>query len=614
MAPAVGSCRMDRGESVESIAWRDWNEESFEAAKTEDKPVLLTLGATWCHWCHVMDQTSYSDERVIGLVNSRFIPVRVDVDQRPDISLRYNQGGFPSVAFLTGSGEFITGRPYTPPDEMLTLLQQVSSGEVSPQDGHAASRRTTPDAGRANASVDAVHDRLLELYDAEFGGFGVEPKQPPWEALQFLTARYGRTGDRALLEMAENTLQGIWHGIYDRKDHGFFRYSVSRDWKVPHYEKMLVSNASLVRAYLEGFQITGRGIYRTAVEGILRYLLSTLFSPADGLFHASQDADEPYYQSSWKDRDAGKAPPIDRTLYAGWNALTAHALLDAANVLGNPNHRQIGSDVLEKLWQETWTSTGGLRRRAGGPNGATPILADQIYLLRALLALYQGTGTAQFLQRATEVAETVERLFGAPGGGCFDSSPPSAFEAAVLPREQPVLDNAHWAEALLTLAHLTGDSGYFERADATLKIFEGVVPGKSYLGNHSSRRMEEDEEALFLPAGAAWGRAKDMLALGPVSLVLVGDSSIAAYRRLHQAALRIHAPHRIVQPLDSQRDGERIRELGFPADRAPALYACFEDRCLAPISTPRGIREMARSRPWSGWQAQGVPGQMRNNS
>ena len=144
MAPAVGGCRMDRGESVESIAWRDWNEESFEAAKTEDKPVLLTLGATWCHWCHVMDQTSYSDERVIGLVNSRFIPVRVDVDQRPDISLRYNQGGFPSVAFLTGSGEFITGRPYTPPDEMLTLLQQVSSGEVSPQDGHAASRRTTP--------------------------------------------------------------------------------------------------------------------------------------------------------------------------------------------------------------------------------------------------------------------------------------------------------------------------------------------------------------------------------------------------------------------------------------------------------------------------------------
>ena len=100
---------MSDTEDTHGIAWREWNEAAFAAARNEDKPVLLTLGATWCHWCHVMDQTAYSDERVIGLVNSRFIPVRVDVDQRPDISLRYNQGGFPSVAFITGAGEFITG-------------------------------------------------------------------------------------------------------------------------------------------------------------------------------------------------------------------------------------------------------------------------------------------------------------------------------------------------------------------------------------------------------------------------------------------------------------------------------------------------------------------------
>ncbi len=597
---------MSQHDNSQQIAWREWNEEAFEDARAEEKPVLLTLGATWCHWCHVMDETAYSDERVIGLVNSRFIPVRVDVDQRPDISLRYNQGGFPSVAFITGTGDFITGRPYTPSDEMVTLLEQVSSGEVPAHDGRAAATPSQTGGSSGGASVDAVRERLQELYDAEFGGFGLEPKQPPWEALQFLTARYGRTGDREQFAMVEATLQGMWHGIYDRKDQGFFRYAVSRDWKVPHYEKMLVSNASLARSYLEAFQITGKAVYRTAVEGILEYLLNNLFDTQNGLFHASQDADEPFYQMSWKDRDATDAPPIDRTLYAGWNALAAQALLDASNVLGDAGQRSIASDIIEKLWQESWTPTGGLRRRAAQSTDGTPILADQVHLLRALLALYQCTGAAKCLGRAEEVAGSVQRLFGGSDGGCFDTVAPSSFEATFLRREQPVLENAHWAEALLTLSYLTGDSGYSQRGAAALEVFEPVVPGSSYLGDHSSRRMEEDEEALFLPAGSAWGRAKDMLDHGPVSLVLVGDSSTAAYTRLLQAALRAPAPHRIVQPLDTARDADKVRELGFPSDRAPAIYLCFEDRCLAPITTARGVRETVRSRPWSGGRLPGA--------
>ena len=163
-------------------------------------------------------------------------------------------------------------------------------------------------------------------------------------------------------------------------------------------------------------------------------------------------------------------------------------------------------------------------------------------------------------------------------------------------------DNACWAEALIALAHLTGDALYSERAAAALTIFESVVPGKSYLGTHSSRRMEEDEEALFLPAGAAWGRARDMLAHGPVSLVLVGDSSGPDYRRLHRATLRVYAPHRVVQPLDVERDAERVRALGFPPRREAALYVCMGERCLAPITTPQGVREMARARPWANGQ------------
>ena len=588
---------MSHPHGTNAISWREWNETAFDAARTEGKPVLLTLGATWCHWCHVMDQEAYSDHRVIRLVNDHFIPVRVDVDQRPDISLRFNQGTYPSVIFLTGEGQFLAGRPYTPADEMAKLLDRISSGEFDV--GTAAADAQAGTSARNSASVDAVLERLNELYDEEFGGFGVEPKQPPWEALQFLLARYERTGDRAVLAMVENTLQGMWHGIYDRKDQGFFRYSVSRDWKVPHYEKMLVSNASMAMAYAGALQITGKGVYRAAIEGILQYLQDTLYSPEDGLFYASQNADEPFYQMSWKDRDANDPPPIDRTFYPGWNALAALALIQIGNVLGNPTQSRLATSVMEKLWWECWTSSGGLRRRVGESGDGAPVLIDQVYFLRAWLSQYQSTGLPDSLARAVEVAGTAERLFGAPGGGCYDTTAPQSFEASILRREQPVLENGCWAEALMALSYLTGDSEYTDRAKATLKAFETAVPGKSYLGSHSSRRMEEDEEALFLPAGAAWGRAKDMETQGLVSLVVVGDSSSVAFRRLHRAALRSPAPHRLVQPLDWDRDAERIQELGFPLRPEAALYACMGERCLAPITTPRELRDIAKSRPWA---------------
>ena len=391
----------------------------------------------------------------------------------------------------------------------------------------------------------------------------------------------------------------MWHGIYDRKDHGFFRYSVSRDWKVPHYEKMLVGNASLATACLEAYLVTGKRIYREAAYGVLTYLLNTLFSSEQGLFFASQDADEPYYQMSWKDRDTAPLPPIDHTFYAGWNALAAHTLIYASGALGNARYRKMGRAILEKLWRESWAPAAGLAHVAGEAGNAPPALADQVSFLRAWLASYQATGDPESLARAVEVAAATQRLFGAPGGGCYDTVSPRSFEAAFLPREQPVLDNGHWAEALLALELLTGDGEYGRQAAAALAAFEALVPGRSYLGSHASRRMEEDEEALFLPAGSAWGRARDMQTSGPVRLVLVGDSSAGQYRRLHRAAQRIYAPHRVILPLDIHRDPDMIRGLGFPTRGDAALYACMGDRCLAPITTPREVQVMARSRPWA---------------
>jgi len=588
-----------------SINWKEWNQEAFLASRREAKPILLALTATWCHWCHVMDQTSYADPRVISLINSRFIPVRVDVDLRPDVSRRYNQGGFPSVAILDGLGNLITGRVYTPPDQMISFLEQVGTGgsTVSLEAEKPSLANTPTAAQRRNGNIQdsptgRVLQRLEDLYDPDFGGFGREPKQPPWEALRFLMALYSRTRQKNLLGMITTTLDGMRVGLYDRKDQGFYRYSVSRDWSLPHYEKMSVTNANLAIVYFEAYQLTGRRPYRDAAVGALSYLLGPLYNQHQGVFHASQDAGEDFYRLPWKDRDEAAKPAIDHTVYTGWNALAATALIHAFGALGDVHYLKVASDVLERLWRDCWSTDQGLAHVWEGPDRSTNVLEDQVHFLRALLALYQANGCDEHLERAVSVSESIERHFAAPDGGFYDWSRGFETQDELFFREKPVLENSLLSEALMVLALTTGKDEYQALARNTLEVFEGDVPGKCYLGPENSRRMEQDEEQLFLPAGSSWARAWDMLSCGPVRLVVVGPASSPRTKGLLKAALRTYAPHRIVQALDPGRDGDRIESLGFPSKEVPALYACLGSVCLAPITEPKQVRRLLKARPW----------------
>ena len=587
-----------------SIIWREWSRGAFLAARRESKPVLLTLTATWCHWCHVMEETSYSDPRVIQLVNSRYIPVSVDVDRRPDISRRYNQGGFPSVAILDDQAKLITGSTYIPPDQMVRFLELEATGapalpSISETSGIHESRSAVqaPVEDALDSPANGVLRRLQDLYDPDFGGFGLEPKQPPWESLRYLMALYSRSGEKPLLKMITTTLDGMRLGLYDQKEQGFFRYSVARDWRVPHYEKMVVTNANLAMLYLEAYQLTGRREYKEVALGTLAYLMGPLHDRTQGVFYASQDAWEDYYRLPWKDREIAAKPTIDTTVYTGWNALAANALIHAYSVLGIPSHLKVGSAVLDRLWNDCWDPEQGMRHLWGEPPQHPLVLEDQVYFLRALLSLYQSTGQRQWLDRATQVAKRVQKQFGASDGGFFDTSQGADSWNNALSGEKPVLENSLLAEALLSIADLNRDDEYLSLARNTLEIFQGVVPGKSYLGPEKSRRMEEDEERLFLPAGSAWARAWDMLSQGPVRLVVVGEASHPGTKGLLRAALKVHVPHRIVQPLDPQKDDETIASLGFPVGNIPSLYACLGSMCLVPITASREVKKTLTGQP-----------------
>jgi uncharacterized protein len=584
----------------ETIHWREWGEEAFRGAAQQDKPILLTLTATWCHWCHVLEQTSYAEAQVIRLVNSQFIPIRVDVDRRPDLASRYNQGGFPSVAILDEHGRLLDGRVYVPPDEMVQWLEQVRRQYPQHQRTGTPQRLVSthaPLVGAERAPAERILSRLQETYDQSYGGFGLEPKQPPWEALTFLLALYSRSGDGAVVHMVRTTLDHLRVGLYDQKEQGFFRYAVSRDWHVPHYEKMLVTNANLASVYLDAYQATGRRLYKTTAIGTLTYLLGTLYDQSSGLFYASQDAAETYYRLPWKDRDRAEKPRIDRTFYTGLNALAASVLCKAFGVLGQARYLALASSLLENLWRQSWDPASGLRHIVDDAALPLRLLVDHVYTARALLDLYQVSGQAALLSRAMACVQDIETFFRAAAEGCYDIAKREGTDTG-LTQEQPVLENALLAEVLATLACLTGEAHYLPMAQRTLETFQSIIPGHSYLGPAGSRRVEEDEEQLFLPAGSAWGRAWDMVAHGPVHLVLVGHSSHPRTPALCRAAQRVYIPHRVLQCLDPVQDAERLAALGFPPGPEPVLYVCLGGMCLAPITTPADVLALRKTRPW----------------
>ena len=259
-----------RPNRAHEIEWHPWAGAPFTRAQDEDKPVLLSISAVWCHWCHVMDETSFSDSNVIRLINRDFVAVRVDSDQRPDVNSRYNMGGWPSIAFLTPQGGVITGTTYMEPSQFAAALEQVSSSYrggkpavVERARKVKSKREETASSAWAGREVDAtivdtVLAALVAAYDPEHGGFGVEPRFPMVAGVDLLLHTYRSAAEPKYLHMVESTLDGMMKGgLYDREEGGFFRYSTKRDWSVPHFEKMLEDNAGLLRVYLQ--RLPGHG-------------------------------------------------------------------------------------------------------------------------------------------------------------------------------------------------------------------------------------------------------------------------------------------------------------------------------------------------------------------
>jgi uncharacterized protein YyaL (SSP411 family) len=300
------------------IHWHEWGEEAFALARRENKPMLLDIGAVWCHWCHVMDRESYDNPEVAQIINERFIAVKVDRDERPDIDSRYQaavsaltgQGGWPLTAFLTPDGKPFYGGTYYPPDDhwgrpgFKRVLLAIANAFQEKRDEVAEQARMVESAisqaeslaGRTGVFdpgvVNAIMKSALDMFDPSNGGFGQAPKFPHPAALDVLIEQYARSRNEQLRTVFVSTLEKMAKGgVYDQLAGGFHRYSVDERWIVPHFEKMSYDNSELLKNYVHAYQATGIEFFAEVARDIMRWMDEWLSDRDKGGFYASQDAD-----------------------------------------------------------------------------------------------------------------------------------------------------------------------------------------------------------------------------------------------------------------------------------------------------------------------------------
>jgi uncharacterized protein len=317
-ALAQASSAYLRSAMHQPVRWREFGAEALAAAKAADKPILLDIGAVWCHWCHVMDRESYDDPEIAALINDKFIPVKVDRDERPDIDARYQaaisavsgQGGWPLTAFLTPDGKPFYGGTYFPPvdhygrpsfrrvlmsiaeaykskrEEVVESAQQVMSAIGQAEAFAGRSADFSPDV------IGKIVDSAAKNFDVQHGGFGTAPKFPHPAALDLLIDRYAKTGEQYLGVIINTTLEKMAKGgVYDQLAGGFHRYSVDERWVVPHFEKMVYDNSELLKNYVHGHQATRNEFFAEVARDIIRWMDECLSDHERGGFYASQDAD-----------------------------------------------------------------------------------------------------------------------------------------------------------------------------------------------------------------------------------------------------------------------------------------------------------------------------------
>jgi len=572
---------------TEPIRWEGWSDAAFDRARAEERLVILDLVAVWCHWCHVMEETTYRDPEVVRTIGAHFVALRVDQDSRPDLSNRYEDYGWPATIIFDASGkELVKFAGYIPPERMRTLLAGVVADPTPGPSVRAEAPRSSSGTALSEPQRRDLAALLAQRYDRDRGGWGFAKKFLDFDGVEWGLSRAGSPGGdadaermaRETLTLSRRLIDPVWGGLY--------QYSDSGDWDHPHFEKLLQFQAEGIRLYATAFARWRDPADLRAARDILRYVRAFLKSP-EGAFYVSQDADlvpaehsAEYYALDDAARHRKGIPRVDTHLYARENAWMVQALVPLYAVTDEPEILAEAVAAADWIVAQRALSGGGFRHDAADPAG--PYLGDSVAAGRAFLALWSVTGDRTWLSRSRDAAAYVARTFAVDGDAANgvrkdasngDQNVPGLFSAVSKSRfapPRPQRDEnvavARWANLLF---RYTGDDAHRRLSDRAMAFL--AIPEVAERFSTASVLLADAERSAE-----------------PPHLTIVGSREDAGARQLLAAA--VAAPgaggYKRVELLDEKDGALPNLDVEFPKLDRPAAFVCAGGRCSLPAFTP----------------------------
>jgi uncharacterized protein YyaL (SSP411 family) len=586
LAFAVAAFATSPSFAGETIKWSGWNDELFSSATAEQRFVILDLEAVWCHWCHVMEKTTYADPEVMELLASKYIPVRVDQDANPDLSSRYGDWGWPAtIVFGPDGTEIAKIRGYIEPSRMQALLKAIID-DPSPGPSVGEAFEVKP-----SASVFLTREQRAELiknvdesYEDTIGGWGESQKYIDPDSMDYAVTR-AEAGDGVAIRRARQTLDAAT-ALIDPVWGGVFQYSETASWTKPHFEKIMSFQAQYLRQYSQAYALWKDEKYLGAARDIERYLAGFLTSP-DGAFYVSQDADldhdtdgHKYYALGDTGRRKLGMPRIDKNLYARENGWAISGLTAFYNVTNDPKVLAIAERAAK--WANANRALPGGGFRHGDKDRGGPFLGDSLAMGQAFLDLYAATGNRDWLAQAAKAGDFIGATF-KDGAGGFVSSKTSEGKVGVFAKPPKHSgDQIQVARFMNLLDRYFGNDVYKDHASHAMR----------YLTSFSSETARPMPGVLL---------ADEELAVEPTHMTIVGHKDDPRAQALHATARAFPARYKRLEWLDLREGKLPNPDVEYPDLGEPAAFACSNRICSYPSFNAEElaatVKQMAKLKP-----------------